>query len=35
MIGGNILAVRALQPVTKLAQLGSAFCEGERSIGYV
>lgn len=32
MIGGNILAARALQPVTKLAQLGSAFAKARQSL---
>ena len=32
MIGGNILAVRALQPVTKLAQLGSAFVKAREAL---
>jgi ATP-binding cassette, subfamily C, bacterial LapB len=32
MIGGNILAARALQPVTKLAQLGSAFMKARQSL---
>ena len=31
MIGGNILAARALQPVTRLAQLGSAFARARQS----
>jgi len=32
MIGGNILAARALQPVTKLAQLGSAFAKAREAL---
>ncbi len=32
MIGGNILAARALQPVTRLAQLGSAFARARQSM---
>ncbi len=32
MIGGNILAARALQPITKLAQLGSAFAKARQSL---
>ncbi len=32
MIGGNILAARALQPVTRLAQLGSAFAKAREAL---
>lgn len=32
MIGANILAARALQPITKLAQLGSAFAKAKQSL---
>jgi len=32
MIGCNILAARALQPITKLAQLGSAFAKARQSL---
>jgi len=33
MIGANILAARALQPVTRLAGLGAAFARAEQSLG--
>lgn len=32
MIGANILSARALQPVTKLAQLGSAFAKARQAL---
>jgi len=32
MIGGNILAARALQPITKLAQLGTVFAKARQSL---